>query len=362
MGLRTNNPYSPCCSCEIWAEEFSADSPYTLGGDVDYGNCNVPFRRFEFGLVFGGDASAISNKIVTATNQSWVVDWYIPLDPHAVNDGATVDTVVLYLDDDNYAYFRVTHHVPFGLSVGQWFERVGGVDSAISEELSWTADDFAWEELYICIIGNRVTVRHGSKHAVGQLSNRSALGGRHGIITTGLDEDGPIYLNRIAQYRYSDECFDCICPGCRNGTKPLTMTVTISGMAADSCDCTGLNGDYILTDDHSLDAFCYWSNYWNRDNHICWVYGLVVQLLEGPNGTYKVRLVWVNRTIFANNGYYVTAGESGPIIPDENYKIDCTEDLNGVIISITQSPRMIDMVGSVPVCDVTNAQAVLTVT
>jgi hypothetical protein len=260
MAFKKNNPGCPCC-CLIFDRDFTPQSEITNNYDGfaspwSY-SASAPHLRIS------GGSGLLTSKVAngSATTTTWIFEIGQISDLSVTPpSGNTYELRVGVKDADNYVFARIkfVSYTPgafpaFSTHSVQLFERIAGVESAISDEFQYDTDDTyipnqTFRSFRLCIVqgsGGGYYDDCGQKNELlltndiansdktpgtqafamrGTISDLSVLGGKHAIyISTNTSPDTTAQVYYVAALQHEEDCSQCDCLFCEIGTSPETL-------------------------------------------------------------------------------------------------------------------------------------------
>lgn len=360
MTFKQNNPGCACCGCVIYYEDFNGTGyPYDTTG-----SWSIVTVDGQVCARAAAAASLISQR--EDDTGDVVVSFYLV----AGDLRADVDFYVRYLDADNALLCRFVHDPDTWDVFAQLFQRTSGVETPLTDviEVAWSP---SWEypggaPLTLCVIGNYFSANFADCNEDGTVINwrntgylaarftDSSLGGKHGLLIDTVHGDY-VDVNRIETRQTTEDCQPCDCGYCQNGSSPITITATISGVVAlgtPTCSaCSGYNTEVELTGPATYGSICGWGGQipYPGGGSPCTAINIGVKFTVDEDGNVECRV------ILTYMGMFSLITEALGIETLSTPPIDCWDALDGLVIKLD------DAGSGNTLCDWLNAEVELAV-
>lgn len=234
---------APCCTppdCEILNDTFTRSDSSSLG--ADWSEVSGDWEIASNALKITATSNAICNAVPTPS----AVSARIKVNVQASVTGAAARLIFNYTDANNYWFAEWVS----GTGTLKLYTRASGTNTQVATvnvttsaatNYEWTACLRASDHLfYSTINGKSVVAKPAGTPAA------SVVG-----VGTGALSSGNIQFADFLAEDVSDDCKTCsakVCNTCAGGAWPNELTVTISGVADNSCaDCDSTwNGTFVL--------------------------------------------------------------------------------------------------------------------
>lgn len=236
---------APCCTpieCEILNDTFTRSDSSSLGSD--WTEVSGDWEIASNALKITTTSNAICNAVPTADAPSM----RITVNVQASATSAAARVIVNYTDSNNYWFAEWVS----GTGTLKLYTRSGGTNTQVAtvNVTTSTATNYEWvtcvresDHLFYSTINNKSVI---ALPASAPSANVCGVG-------TGTLSSGNIQFADFLAENVNDDCETCSarnCNSCEGGAWPNELTVTISGVADDSCaSCDSLwNGTFVLAE------------------------------------------------------------------------------------------------------------------